>query len=139
LTGVATYEYVVGGNVQLAVGVLQSQLLQFATIPVDNDNTQTKQIAYAVANPSSQTISIKLALVGQDGTVIDDTVTVTLGPGQQIARYLWQDLPARANFKGSLVLRGQAGASFIALALLQKQGLFTVIPLIPGKAPGMPD
>jgi hypothetical protein len=124
---------------QYIVGVLQSPLLQFATIPVDNDNTQDKQMAYAIANPSSHTISIKLALVGQDGTVVDDTVTVTLGPGQQIARYLWQDLPARANFNGSLVLRGQSGASFIAVALLQKQGLFTVIPLISGKAPGIPD
>jgi hypothetical protein len=139
LTGVATYEYVSGGIMQYIVGVLQSPLLQFVTIPVDNDNTQAKQMAYAIANPGSQTISIKLALVGQDGTVVDDTVTVTLGPGQQIARYLWQDLPARANFNGSLVLRGQAGASFIAVALLQKQGLFTVIPLISGKAPGIPD
>ena len=139
LTGVATYEYVSGGIMQYIVGVLQSPLLQFATIPVDNDNTQDKQMAYAIANPSSHTISIKLALVGQDGTVVDDTVTVTLGPGQQIARYLWQDLPARANFNGSLVLRGQSGASFIAVALLQKQGLFTVIPLISGKAPGIPD
>jgi hypothetical protein len=139
LTGVATYEYVVGGIIQDMVGVLQSPLLQFAAIPVDNDNSQAKQMAYAIANPSSQTISIKLALVGQDGTVVDDTVTKTLGPGQQIATYLWQDLPVRANFKGSLVLRGQAGASFIAVALVQKQGLFTVIPLIPGKAPGVPD
>ena len=139
LTGVATYEYVSGGILQYMVGVLQSQLHQFATIPVDNDNTQDKQMAYAIANPSSETISIKLALVGQDGTVVDDTVTVTLSPGQQIAKYLSQDLPARANFKGSLVLRGQAGARFIAVTLLQKQGLFTVIPLISGKAPGIPD
>ena len=139
LTGVATYEYVSGGIMQYMVGVLQSPLLQFATIPVDNDNTQDKQMAYAIANPSSQTISVKLALVGQDGTVVDDTLTVTLGPGQQIAKYLWQDLPASANFKGSLVLRGQAGASVIAVALLQKQGLFTVIPVIPGKTPGVPN
>ncbi len=139
LTGLATYEDVSGEILQYMVGVLQSPMLQFATTPVDNDNTQDTQMAYAIANPSSQTISIKLALVGQDGTVIDDTVTVTLGPGQQTARYLLKDLPASANFKGSLVLRGQAGAGFIAVALLQKQGLFTVIPLISGKAPGIPD
>ena len=64
LTGVATYEDVSGGIMQFIVGVLQSPLLQFATIPVDNDNTQDKQMAYAIVNPSSQTISIKLALVG---------------------------------------------------------------------------
>ena len=64
LTGVATYEDVSGGIMQYIVGVLQSPFLQFATIPVDNDNTQDKQMAYAIVNPSSQTISIKLALVG---------------------------------------------------------------------------
>jgi hypothetical protein len=138
LTGVATYEYVVGGIIQYMVGVLQGQQLQYATIPVDNDTTQNKQMAYAIANPSSQSISIKLALIGQNGIVVDDTLTVTLGPGEQIARYLWQDLTP-AKFQGSLVLRGQAGASFIAVALIEKQGLFTVIPLIPGKAPGIPN
>ena len=89
-------------------------------------------------NPSSQSISVNPALVGQDGNVLDDGITMTLGPGQQSARYLWQDL-ARVDFKGSLVLRGQAGAMFIAVALSEKQGLLTVIPLIPGKAPGVPN
>jgi sugar lactone lactonase YvrE len=138
LNTVATYEYVVGSILQTMVGVLQSQPLQYATIPVDNDTSQSKQMVYAIANPSNQNIAIKLALVGQDGTVVDDTVTVTLLPGQQIARYLWQDL-ARTNFKGSLVLRGQSGATFIAVALVEKQGLLTVIPLVSGKAPGVPN
>ncbi len=138
LTGVATYEYVLDSKIQTTVGVLQSQTLQYATIPVDNDSSQNKQIAYAIANPSSQTIAIKLALVGQDGVVVDDSVTVTLGPGEQIARYLWRET-ARANFKGSLVLRGQAGARFIAVALLDTQGLLTAVPLIAGKASSVPD
>jgi hypothetical protein len=138
LTGVATYEYVLDSKIQTSVGVLQSQTMQYATIPVDNDSNQSKQIAYAIANPSSQTIAIRLALVGQDGVVVDDTVTVTLGPGEQIARYLWQEM-ARTNFKGSLVLRGQGGARFIAVALLDKQGLLTAIPLISGKASSVPD
>jgi hypothetical protein len=137
VTGVATYEY--GGTPQTMVGVLQSQLLRFATIPIDNNSAQTKQMAYAIANPSSQTIFVRLALVDQNGAVVDDSITVTIGPEQQTARYLYQDLAARTNFKGSLVLRGQSGASFVAVALLQKQGLYTVIPLIPGKASGIPD
>jgi sugar lactone lactonase YvrE len=138
LTALATYEYGVGGRIQTMVGVLQSPPLQSATIPVDNDDSQGKQVVYAIANPSDQSISIKLALVGQDGTVINDTVTVLLGPGQQIARYVWQDL-ALTKFRGSLVLRGQNGRTFFAIALLEKQGMYTVIPLIPGKAPGVPD
>ena len=138
LSGVATYEFVVGGKTMTNVGVLQTQPLQYATIPVDNDPSQGKQMAYAVANPSAQTISVKLALVSQNGTVVDDTVTITLGPRQHRARYLWQEL-ARSTFKGSLVLRGQGGATFIAVALAEKQGLMTVIPLIAGKAPGVPN
>lgn len=138
LTAVATYEYVVGGRLQTIVGVLQAQPLQYATIPVDNNSSQDKQLVYAIANPSSQTITIKLALVGQGGTVVDDTVTVTLPPGQQVARYLRQDL-TRPDFKGSLVPRGQSGATFVAVALVEKQGLFTATPLIAGKAPGVPN
>jgi sugar lactone lactonase YvrE len=139
LSAVAAYEYVVGAVMQTMVGVLQSQPLQYATIPVDNNSSQSKQTTYAIANPSSQTITIKLALVGQDGTVVDDTVTLTVGPEQQVAKYLWQDLPARKNFKGSLVLRGQNSATFVAVVLVEKQGLLTVIPLISGKAPGVPN
>jgi hypothetical protein len=105
---------------------------------VDNDDSLGKQMAYAIANPSSQAISVKLALVGQDGTVVDDTVIVKLGPGQQIARYLRQGQP-RLKFRGSLVLRGQNGQTFVAVGLLEKQGSFTVIPLIPGKAPSVPE
>ena len=138
LSGVATYEQVVDGSTQSIVGVLHTQPLQDVTIPVDNSSGQRKLTAYAIANPGSQTISVKLALVAQDGTVVDDTVVVTLGPGQQIARYLSQDLDC-TNFKGSLVFRGQARATFIALGLVEKQGLLTAVPLIMGKAPGLPE
>ena len=138
LTGVAMYESVLDSKIQTSVGVFQSQPLQYATVPVDNDSNESKQTAYAIANPSSQTIAIKLALVGQDGAVVDDTVTVTLGPGEQTASYLWQEM-ARTNFRGSLVLRGQGGARFIAVALLDNQGLLTAIPLISGKSSSVPD
>jgi len=138
LAAVATYEYATGGKTVTAVGVLQAEPLQSATIPVDNDDSQGKQVVYAIANPSDQLVSIKLALVGQDGTVVSDTVAITLGPHQQVARYLWQDL-AVTRFKGSLVLRGPGGQSFFVTPLLEKQGTYTLIPLISGKARGVPD
>ena len=137
LTGVATYR---AGSIM--VGVLNSQPLQYATIPVNNDTTQGTQTAYAIANPGSQPILIKLALVGQDGTLVDDTFSITLSPGQQIADYLWQDLgSSRKNFKGSMVLRGQSGATYVVVSLLDNnQGLyFTVIPIISGKAFQVPN
>jgi hypothetical protein len=131
LTGAAVYQYSVGSTVRTTAGALESQLLQYATIAVDNDSGQDKQIAYAIANPGGQAVSVRLALVGQNGTVADYKV-VTLGPGQQIAEYLWQDLAA-ADFKGSLVFEARAGEGFVAVALLDNQGLLTAIPLIEGK------
>ncbi len=105
---------------------------------MDNNSLQGKQMIYAIANPGSQTIDVKLTLVGQDGAIVDDSFHVPLGPGEQVARYLWQDLN-RTTFKGSLVFRGTGGATFVVIALVEKQGHVTVIPLISGKAPGVPD
>jgi hypothetical protein len=137
LTAVATYEYVDGEGLQARVGVLDSQPLQFATVPVDFDVAEGKQLVYALSNPNDQTISVKLALVGQDGTVVDDSIAITLLPGQQVANYLSQET-GRSDFKGSMVLRGQNNATFVAVALEYKQNLVTLIPLISGKAPGIP-
>jgi hypothetical protein len=138
LSGVAAFHLTSEGTRQAAAGVLTSQPMRYATIPVDDDYSQGRLTAYAVANPTSQSLVIKLALVDQEGRVVDDTATFTLQPKQQIARYLYQDL-ARAQFKGSMVLRAQAGGSFAAVALVQYQKMFTVIPVIPAKASSVPD
>jgi hypothetical protein len=138
LNGVATLHLLSAGDRQAAAGVLPSQPTQYATIPVDDDYSQGRLTAYAVANPSGQNLVVKLALVDQGGRVVDDTVTFTLAPKQQIARYLYQDLP-RAQFKGSMVLRAQAGGSFAAVALVQHGKQFTVIPVVAGKSSSVPD
>ena len=131
LTGTITYQYLVGPRVRTVSGALQSQLVQSAAIAVDNDSSQGTEVAYAIANPSNQSISVELDLVQPDGA-INDHIVLNLGPGGQTARYLWQDLPC-ASFQGSLLIRGQAGANFIAVALIDNQGLLTAIPLISGK------
>jgi hypothetical protein len=105
--------------------------VESAVIAVDNDSSQGTEVAYAIANPGNQSISVELSLVQPDGT-INDHIVLNLGPGGQTARYLWQDLPC-ASFQGSLLIRGQAGANFIAVALIDNQGLLTAIPLISGK------
>jgi hypothetical protein len=138
LTAVAAYEYVIDEAIQTMVGVLQSQRIQYATIPVDNSAAQSKQLAYAIANPSGQSITVKLALVSQSGNVIDDTITVDLGPKEHISRYLWQDI-GNDDFRGSIVLRGQNGVAFVVLALLEKQGMYTAIPIAAEKAPDIPN
>jgi hypothetical protein len=138
LTAAEIFRYITSGTVQTAAGVLQSQPVQFATIPVDNDDTQDQFTGYAVANPNNESITIKLALVDQNGAVVDDTVRITLGPGQQRARFLHQDLD-RLRFRGSMVLRAQGGKTFVAAALLRRQGRLTVIPVTAEKAAGVPD
>ena len=100
------------------------------------DSGQDRNIAYAIANPGDQAISLKLALVDQNGTVVNNTSNLTLGPNQQIAEYLSQDL-VPANFRGSLVIASQAGGNFIAVALLDAQGFLTAIQINPGKVPGV--
>jgi hypothetical protein len=138
LTALATYEFAAGAGTQSMVSIPQSQLLQYATIPVDTNEREMKTMSYAIANPGSETISIKLALVDQDGILESDYVTLILGPGKQNARYLHQDMPG-ADMKGSLVLRAQNGGRFVAVGLSEKQGLLTALPVIAEKAPCVPD
>lgn len=138
LSGVETFQFVSGGVVQTATGVLPSEPMQFATIPVDDNYSQVRFTAYALANPSNQNLAIRLCLVDQDGNMVDDTVSITLGAWQQTARYLYQDFN-RPIFKGSMVLRAQGGGTFVAVALIQNQQLFTAIPAIPSKAPNIPN
>ena len=135
-SGVATFQFFSGAVLQTAAGVLASQPMQFATIPVDDNYSQSRLTAYAVANPTNQTVVIKLGLVDVNGNLVDDTVSITLSPGQQIARYLYQDL-GRPIFQGSMVLRAQGGGTFVAVALVQNQQIFTVIPVTPSKAPNI--
>jgi sugar lactone lactonase YvrE len=139
VNGVATYQSVSQGIVQTATGVLSSQSTQFATIPVNEDNSKNLKTAYAIANPTDQVLVVKVALADPNGVVVDDTVSMTLNPGQQIARYFDQNYSNRPIFQGSMVLRAQGGGTFIIVALVQNQQFFTAIPVIPNKAPNIPD
>jgi hypothetical protein len=139
LNGVATF-FQTGsqGAIRNAASVLSSQLIQFATIPVDENASQSRFTAYGIANPTNQIVIVKLALVDSNGILVDDTVSVTLYPGQQIARYFNQDFASRQVFQGSVVMRAQGTGTFIAVALGQNQQVFTVIPVIPSKAANIP-
>jgi hypothetical protein len=130
--GVATYQFESEGVVTALAGVLPSQPMQYATVPINTD----VETAFAIANPTSQNITVALCLVDTSGNVIDDTVTIPLAAGEQIARYFSQYLTLE---DGTVVLKALSGGSFVAVALIQDQALFTVVPVIPGKAPHIPD
>lgn len=132
LAGAVTFVYPLNSMPQTVMGALQSQTLESATLAVENDGSQGKWVAYAIANPGDQIIPIEMSLTGQDGAVIGETVSFTIGPKQQVARYLSQDL-ALTEFKGSLAIRTRAGATFVGVALLDNQGLLTALPLESGK------
>jgi hypothetical protein len=94
--------------------------------------------AYAIANPGSHDLVVKLVVVDAEGNVVDDTVTVELSPGEQTAKYFFQDL-GFSDFEGTVVLTTQSGGAFIAVGLIQNQALFTVVPVVPGMAPSIPE
>jgi rhamnogalacturonan endolyase len=142
LRGVATFQFSDGGLPKIVVGVPVSQPTDAATIPVDNDIGSNRLTAFAVANPGSEDLNIKVIILNQDGTVADSISPEELNPllpQQQVAKFLHEILPGRLNFRGSMVLLSQGGKGFIAVALVENQGLFTAIPVLPAKSPTVPN
>jgi hypothetical protein len=142
-SGVATFQLADHGSLATVVGVLSSDTTEAATIPVDDDRTLSgggRATGYAVANPGSESINIKVTLLHPDGSPgisLDPPDLNPLGPGRHVSRFLWEDLNDPAlRFTGSMVLTAQAGKKFSVAALVLNQGLYTAIPVIPGKAPG---
>jgi hypothetical protein len=133
--GVATFQFVSGGKLTGIAGVLASDTVENATIPVDDDVPANRFTGFAVANPSAESITIKVVTVKEDGTAGATLQSIALGPGQQRAQFLFQDPAASQKFKGSVVLMGQNGKKFSVVALVQDQGLYTAIPVIAAKAP----
>jgi hypothetical protein len=140
--GAATFSYAPGGAIQTVAGVLTSSAVSAATIPVDDDVLQNRITGYAVANPGSSNITIKVVTVNTDGSVGTTLTSITLDAGKQTAGFLYQDpvlkdQSASWKFRGSVVLIGQNGAVFSAVALVLNKGLYTAIPVIPSKAPNI--
>jgi len=144
LNGVATFQLSDVEGLKTIAGVLASQPVDSATLPVDNDGTQSRFTGFAVANPNAEDISIKLVAVDENGAIqesISPSELNPLRPGRQIARFLHQEgyFPSRLKFRGSVAMVAQGGRQFIVVALLQNRGLYTTIPVTPAKAPNVPN
>jgi hypothetical protein len=138
LNGVATFAVTSGGAITTIAGVLSSQLVNVATIPIEDNVNQNRFTGYAVANPGTSNITVKVVIVNDTGTVRIPDLNVRalnpLGGGMQVARFFFQDsIPA--VFRGSAVLIGQGNAQFACVALVLQGSLFTAIPVIPEKPP----
>jgi len=143
LAGVATFQLVNGGTLATIAGVLSSGATNAATIPVNDDRTlgvRSYITGYAVANPGTEDINIRITVLKPDGSVrqtIDPPLLNPLKPGWHVARFLWEDMnDPNLQLKGSMVLMEQSGKTFSVVALVLNQGLYTAIPVIPAKAPG---
>lgn len=138
--GVGTFEFSQGGRLTTIAGVLAGNLVNVATIPVDNDGAQSRFTGYAIANPSNANINVKIDIVNTNGT-LHQTLTLPqlnpLGPHQQVARFIHQDVASLLTFQGSMVLIASTGESFSVVALVLDQNLITAVPVIPSKAPGI--
>ena len=134
LGGVGTFQYFgSGGSLITTAGVLSADAINVATIPVDNDDSKSRQVGYALANVGTGPLTVKVVVVDNSGTM-QKTFNITLNPGAQLAKFLFQDDATFSTFKGSMVLMGQGTGSFAVVALVQNGSLYTVIPVIPAKA-----
>jgi hypothetical protein len=137
VNGVAVFEFRQGDALKTLIGMLSTEPVNAVTIPLNDNALLGDSTGYAVANPSSEDLSIKITVVDAQGKpqwVIDNGIR--LGPNQHVARFLWQDLnKPDLQLLGSLVLQADGGKKFIVGALKLKQGIFSNLPAIPGKAP----
>ena len=69
------------------VGVLSAPATSVATIPMDDDHVSQQDTGYAIANPGSTPINIKLIFVHPDGTIhltLNPPALNPLAPGGHI-------------------------------------------------------
>jgi sugar lactone lactonase YvrE len=141
LFGVATFQYAPGSSLQTIAGVLSTDALTSATLPINDDNEKGRWTGYAVANPGNSPIKIKVLAVRIDGTIAARLTPILLDPGNRASAFFNGDPALETNFRGSIVLAGEEGATFSAIAVLQDQGedgpLYTSVPVIRGKALGI--
>ncbi len=139
--GVASFDYLQQSMLRSTAGVFGGYPINMATMPVDNDDTQNRFTGFAVANPSNENVNVRLYVLDENGGITDVLSPPEfnpLGPLKQAAKFLHEYVPTKLRFKGSMVLVGENGKTFAVVALVQVQGLVTVIPVIPSRAPQVP-
>ena len=141
LSGVATFRLSSGSSLQTVAGVLAGEKAEAVTIPVNDDGLQGRYTGYALANPEDTPVNITIRLLDGDGNIVRTLQPSDLNPlppGKHIARFFWQEInDQNFKFQGSIVLTTADGRQFAAVALVQDQGLFTAIPVVRGKPPGI--
>ncbi len=143
LAGVATFQETGDDGLTTIAGVLSADATSSASIPINDDRTLGQRsyvTGYAVANPGTEDINIRILVLTPEGTVsrtIDPPLLNPLKPGAHAARFLWEDLgDPGLRFKGSMILTERTGKKFAVVALVLNQGLYTAVPVITGAEAG---
>ncbi|HYK92218.1 MAG TPA: amidohydrolase family protein [Acidobacteriota bacterium] len=132
LGGVATFKRVNReGILTTNAGVLSAAAASVATIPIDDDRAGGRYTGFAIANPGAESISIKGLVADSNQIATTGTFTLSLGPAQQCAQFVFQCTEMPERFRGSLILTAEGGKRFSVVALLEHSGLFSAIPAIP--------
>ena len=135
--GVATYTYAPAGIPQTIVGVLPASPISSATIPRDDDVAHERYTGFALANPGDAPLDIQVLEVSADGSSIAPLAPIALPPRSQRAAFFFEDPKASREFRGTAVLLERTGANFLAVSLAQDHGIYSAVPVMPGKAPNL--
>jgi len=144
---VASFQTTQGNLVTSIAGVLAAQPIDSGTIPVDNDATRGRRAGFAVANPNSFDIHVRIIVLDENGHQVGSSLVPPelnpLRPERQVAKFLDEYLPQLTTFKGTMILLPDSpGSQIVAVALSISQGLtslgsMSVIPVVPGHTPAI--
>jgi hypothetical protein len=126
------------GQNTLQAGVLPSNLIMNALLPVSVSSTSSKNLALAIVNPNNGIATVNMALIRSDGTQLT-TTALTISGHQQVSRFVTELFTGSsssafasapripAEFAGTLI-----ATSFVPISILGLQFAgpnFSTIPV----------
>jgi hypothetical protein len=134
VTGVATFQLWESGAIKTVAGVLASSPTTSASTPVEIDSAERVFTGYAVANPGTSAVTLRLEAFNSEGVPLGTSSTLSVPAGGQLARFVHQDLPIENYFQGSILLTSVSGDPFVAVALSQVKEFLSAVPVVAASA-----
>jgi hypothetical protein len=127
VSGFATIEQ--SGVVKSAVAELSSKPSLSVTIPAGFIVPLERYTAFALANPGTADVTVRIAVYSAEGIPAAEPFTLTLGAGQMKAQFLFESLPDPVIFDGTMVVTSESGDPFLAMAMSWIKGSLAMIPV----------